>query len=281
MAWLKWQEAKIEGVEFKDCIYEKKSRDRGGGVARLTFNRPERMNALTNVGFAEIVYAARDANLDPDIGVLVITSNGPHFGVGGDVRWEQAGGAQQIVGVPPANNEIRMCRKPVIAAVKGYCIGAHNHMAYTCDFTIAADTAIMGQNGPRIGSPVGGHTVSALAHIVGVKKAREVWMLCRQYTAQQALEMGLVNTVVPVDKLDEEVDKWCDELLDICPTILSFVKQSYNEVDDYLASNVSWKALMCPDIFASAEVKESQKAFFEKRPPNYWKPRIVARERGR
>lgn len=290
MAWSAWE--KVESFDFKELTYEKKYRDRGGGVARICSSRPHRMNALTNAGWGEIVTAILDAEADKDIGVIVISGVGDHFGVGGDMEWEAAGGLQALFQpmaeaaaeakpeAAPAGSLLAVgfdgaiveCLKPVIAAVKGYCIGGHHHLAYHCDFTIAADNAILGQNGPRIASPIHGYLVSSLAHVVGIKKAKEIWMLCRRYTAQEALQMGLINAVVPLSKLDETVDQWCDELLNLVPSCLALVKKSFDSIDKYLVADMG-KIMgeVAPDFFSRPEVAEAHAAFFEKRTPEFWK----------
>lgn len=265
--WTDWQP--VPGFDSEETIYEKKYRERGGGVARLQFNRPQRMNAFTSVGMQEVIRAISEANRDTQIGVIVIGSVGEHFGTGGDVQWEAKGGLRG--GTPDFDGALRNSLKPAIAAVKGYCIGGHNHLAYHCDFTLAADTAIFGQNGPRVGSPAHGRAIADLAHVIGAKRAKEVWMLCRHYTAQQALEMGLVSAVVPLERLDEEVDRWCDELLDLAPTCLAIVKQSFEAVGGNLAME-SGRILkmIAGDFHSRPEVKEAQAAFMEKRKPNFW-----------
>ena len=267
MTWSEW--TPVSDFQGEEVIYEHRARDRGGSVARILFNRPHRMNALTGVGFRELIRCVNDANRHPDIGVIVIGSMGDHFGTGGDVKWEAGGGLRESI--PNFDGAIKQTLKPVIAAVKGYCIGGHNHLAYHCDFTIAADTAIFGQNGPRVGSPAHGQFVADLALVIGIKRAKEFWMLCRQYTAEQALQMGLVNSVVPASKLDEEVDQWCDELLDLAPTCLAIVKQSFEAVGNNLAAESGRVlSMIAPDFHSRPEVKEAQQAFFEKRRPNFW-----------
>jgi naphthoate synthase/2-ketocyclohexanecarboxyl-CoA hydrolase len=276
MAWTEWKKAEVGGCKGEEIIYEKKYRDKGGGVARITFNRPERMNAFTEIGIDELCLCLDNASGDPAIGVVVISSVGDHFGTGGDVKWE-AGPSFRYMFIRSTgyNRIIRFCRKPIIAAVKGYCIGGHHHLAYFCDFTIAADNAVFGQNGPRVGSPAHGFVVSYLARVIGSKKAREIWMLCRRYTAQEALQMGLANKVVPLKQLDKEVDQWCDELLDISPTCLSLVKASFDGDIDYMDGDFGrYLMQMAPDFFDGDEVKEAQQAFFEKRTPNFWKDRM-------
>jgi len=265
--WSDWEP--VVGFELEETVYEKKYRDRGGGVARVSFNRPQRLNAFTGIGMGEFIRAVHDANRDPEIGVIVVGGLGDHFGTGGDVQWEAGGGLRGQV--PDFDGALRNCLKPTIAAVKGYCIGGHHHLAYHCDFTIAADTAIFGQNGPRVGSPAHGRNVAHLAHIIGVKRAKEFWMLCRQYTAQQAYEMGLANAVVPVDRLDDEVDQWCDELLDLSPACLAIVKQSFEAVGGYLAQETGRiLSMIAPDFHSRPEVREAQQAWMERRPPNFW-----------
>jgi naphthoate synthase/2-ketocyclohexanecarboxyl-CoA hydrolase len=274
MAWSEWEP--VTYMKFKEVAYHKKYRDTGGGVARITFNRPEKMNAMTNIGWGEIAETVLEASKDKNIGVVVYIGAGDHFGVGGDMQWEADGGLVGTGGTMamPADFDgaIQNCLKPVIAAVRGYCVGGHNHLAYHCDFTIAADNAIFGQNGPRVASPAHGHLVASSAYVLGVKRAKEMWMLCRQYTARQAYEMGLVNAVVPDAKLEEEVDKWCEELFGLAPSCLQIVKQSFNAV----GNEIKWTSekilsLIAPDFFDRPEVKEAHEAFFNKRTPNFWK----------
>ncbi|MEI2790227.1 MAG: enoyl-CoA hydratase-related protein [Steroidobacteraceae bacterium] len=166
-------------------------------MARVSLNKPDKMNAMTLATVDEMFRAFYDASHDASIGVIVVAGRGKHFGAGGDVVWERWGLREAFYNRYPHNRLIRMSRKPVIAQVQGYCIGGHNHMAYCCDFTIAADNAVFGQAGPRVSSPADGYFVPYLTKVVGAKKARELWMLCRKYKAEQALQMGLVNTVVP------------------------------------------------------------------------------------
>lgn len=295
MAWSAWE--KVEGLDLQELTYEKKYRDSGGAVVRICSNRPQRMNALTDKGWGEFVAGMQAAEADKGVGVVVISGVGDHFGVGGDMQWEAAGGLQDLFqpteqAAPEPKPEVKteeapisgplllagfdgavsLSTKPVIAAVKGYCIGGHHHLAYHCDFTIAADSAILGQNGPRVASPVHGYLVSSLAHVVGIKKAKEIWMLCRRYTAQEALQMGLVNAIVPLSRLDEEVDKWCDELLNLVPGSLALAKRSFASIDEYLVRDMG-KILgeVAPDFFSRPEVAEAHEAFFQKRTPNFWK----------
>ena len=296
MAWSEWQ---VEDLGLKELVYEKKHRDSGGWVVRISSNRPHRMNALTDQGWAEFALAMRAADTDSGVAVVVISGVGDHFGVGGDMQWEAQGGLQDMFepqakrvaereekkegekkeepapqGAPAGgfDSVIMESTTPVIAAVKGYCIGGHHHLAYHCDFTIAADNAILGQNGPRVASPVHGFIVSSLAHVVGMKRAKEIWMLCRRYTAQEALALGLVNAVVPLARLDEEVDRWCDELMNLVPASLALIKRSFASIDRYLEADMG-KVLneVAPDFFTLPQVEEAHKAFFEKRTPQFWK----------
>ncbi len=276
--WSKWE--KMPGWTSTEVLFDKKYRDQedgGGAIARITINRPEVFNACAGVHFGLIARAVREANRDPSVGVIEITGTGDHFGTGGDVRWEAQGGLNPDSDVGGGgggggpNGAVRNSLKPVIAAVKGYCIGASNHLAYHCDFTIAADTTIFGQNGPRVGSPAHGEVVAMLAHVVGLKRAKEMWMLCRQYPAQQALEWGLANAVVPLEELENEVDRWADELLNLMPECLSVVKQSFEAVGSNLhAESERMVALICPDVHYTPNQKEAQAAFFERRVPQFW-----------
>lgn len=273
MKWTSWE--KVKGLDFTDIIYEKKYRTEGGGVARITINRPERYNSFTAHTHEEMCTALDDATVDRTIGVIVLTGAGDKaFCTGGDLSWEATPGELRkmfyhTVGIDPVQ---RVTRQPVIAAVKGYCIGGGNHIAYVADFTIAADNAIFGQTGPRVGSLPDGWLPAYLTRVVGAKKAREIWMLCRRYNAKEALEMGLVNAVVPLDKLDEEVDKWCDEILQASPDAIAILKASFGADIEYMAGSLGYYSrLMAPNWFDSEMMKEAQTAWFEKRKPNFWK----------
>ena len=198
MGWHEWEV--VEGFEFTDLRYEKKSRDGGGKLARVMINRPDSLNSFTDHTIEEMVAAFDDASNDGLVGVVVLTGAGDRaFSAGGDIKWEGVRTRAQFFMDEPLNRIIRFCRKPVIAAVKGYAIGGGNHLAYCCDFTIAAENAIFGQNGPVVASPADSYIVRYLVSVVGAKKARELWMLCRRYSAAEALEMGLVNVVVPIE----------------------------------------------------------------------------------
>jgi 1,4-dihydroxy-2-naphthoyl-CoA synthase len=264
---------------LQDIIYEKKYFS-NGGVARISFCyevKPGFM-AWRSSTFLEWRDCLIDANRDPSIGVVVVTSASPNsFMAGGDMYDESSGGSEAEFEKQNAlliQGSIRRCRKPIIAAVKGYCIAVGNHLAYFTDFTIAADNAIFGQNGPRIASPADGYIVAYLTRVIGAKKAREMWMLCRRYTAQEAYEMGLVNKVVALDKIDEEADKWCQEILDMHPACIEILKASFDADIDYMrASLTQFQNLMYPDHFHNPQTIEAQRAFFEKRTPDYGKHR--------
>ena len=255
-----------ESEGYSDIIYEL----RADGVAKIVINRPETLNAFTQQTLNELSSALDTAGRDSRVGVIVLTGAGERaFSSGGDAQWEADGGidgfdwhlGRQIVESP----------KPVIARVNGYAIAGGNHLAYFCDITIAADHAIFGQNGPRIASPAGGYVVAHLARIIGHKRAREMWMLCRKHTAQQALEWGLVNAVVPMAELDSEVDRWCADILALSPTVLRTVKESFaQEMRPMFAFNVSDTLnRVAPDFFSTGEQKEGVDAFLSKRRPDF------------
>ena len=255
----------------KEIIYDVKDY-----VATITINRPQVLNACTGDNFDEIEKLLADATNDKKVGVVVLTGAGDRaFCVGGDVNWEKGSGDKSGMEdhVFNLDRQILECPKPVIARVSGYCIGGGHHMAYFCDFTIAADHSIFGQNGPRVGSPAGGYMVAHAANVLGHKRARELWMLCRRYTAQQALEWGLANAVVPKEKLDEEVRKWCDELLALSPTCLKIVKRSlYYHVAPILDRDMpDIVKEVCPDYYKTGEQLEGASAFLEKRKPDFSK----------
>jgi naphthoate synthase/2-ketocyclohexanecarboxyl-CoA hydrolase len=269
-----WRTVEGEGLVFDEIVYEKKHHtELTGGIARVTINKPEKLNTMTLHTVDEMFRAFYDADHDPTIGVVVVAGAGKHFGTGGDVEWERWGLRAAFYNRYPHNRLIRLSRKPVIAQVQGYCLGGHNHMAYVCDFTIAADTAIFGQAGPRVSSPADGYFVPFLTKVVGHKKAREMWMLCRRYSALEALEMGLVNRVVPLDRLEAEVDAWCNELFLASPGCLEILKAAFDqEMDGYEEMGVISSRLY-PDWFDTPEGKEGGNAFVEKRKPRFYELR--------
>ena len=271
MGWSEWQQVEGEGMTFEEIIYEKKwHSELEGGVARVTLNKPDKFNAMTLDTVEEMFRAFYDASHDTSLGAIIVAGAGKNFGAGGDVDWETWGLRQAFYHRYPHNRLMRMSRKPVIAVVHGYCLAGHNHMAYCCDFTIAADNAKFGQAGPKVSSPADGFFVPYLTKVVGAKKAREMWMLCRHYTAQQAYEMGLVNLVVPKDDLDAAVDKWCEDLLAVSPGCLEILKAAFDQdMDGYTELGVL-SSQFYPDWFDMPEGKEGGAAFVEKRKPRFW-----------
>ena len=274
MSWTAWQRVEGEGLAFSEIVYEKKHHtELEGGVARITIAKPEKYNAMTLETVNEMFRAFYDANHDASIGALVVAGAGKHFGSGGDVRWEAWGLREAFYNRYPHNRLVRASRKPVIAAVQGYCLGGHNHLAYVCDFTIAADDAVFGQAGARVGSPADGFFVPYLAKVVGAKKAREMWMLCRRYDAQQALAMGLVNSVVPLADLEKEVDRFCEELLAMSPGCIEVLKAAFDQEMDGYEEMGTLSSRLYPDWFDGPEFREGGAAFAEKRKPRFWRAR--------
>src|ERR671928_257212 len=216
-----WQKVR----DFTDIRYE-----RFEGIAKITINRPEVRNAFRPETIFELQEAFADVRDDPSTGVVLLTGEGPDaFCSGGDQRIRGEGGYVDPRGVPRLNvldlqRQIRLLPKPVIAVVAGYAIGGGHVLHVVCDLTIAADNARFGQTGPRVGSFDAGYGSSLLARLVGDKKAKEIWFLCRQYSAQEALAMGLVNAVVPLDQLEAETLRWCEEMLELSPFALRFIK---------------------------------------------------------
>lgn len=260
---------------FRDILYEKRE-----NVARITINRPKQLNAFTGDTLKELTLAIEDAGRSRDIGVVVLTGAGDRaFCVGGDMNWEKEGGLERQVLEPYSLHiSITRCPKPVIARVNGYAIGGGNHLAYYCDFTIAADHAVFGQNGPRVGSPASGPTVAYSARILGHKRARELWMLCRKYTAEQMMGWGLVNAVVPYASLDAEVDRWCQELLLLSPSCLRVLKASFAaDIESMLGGGDALRRHILDDDFYQVEQQEGARAFLEKRKPDFWSLRRSGR----
>jgi 2-ketocyclohexanecarboxyl-CoA hydrolase len=255
--------------DFTDILFQKHHRVRG--AAWITINRPDVMNSFTGQTLTEMREAVRDAGADDSVGVLVITGAGDRaFCAGGDVRWLQEVQREGPQAPMDPHAGIEDLLKPVIACVNGYSVGGGNHLAYFSDFTIASERATFAQVGPRVGSPASGHWVSYLTHVVGAKKAKEIWMLCRRYSAQEALDMGLVNAVVPHDKLDEEVDRWCEELMQKSPACLKILKASFREVFQPLRQpRRDWVGEIAPGFYKSGEADEGKSAFLERREPDF------------
>jgi naphthoate synthase len=270
------------GADYNDIRYELASGD-DAGIAKITINRPEVRNAFRPETVIELSDAFERAREDLSVGVVILTGEGPDaFSSGGDqrVRGERGGylagdaAGQRGVGrfhVTDLHLQIRRMPKPVLAMVAGYAIGGGHVLHIVCDLTIAADNARFGQTGPKVGSFDGGYGASVLSRLVGPKKAKEIWFLCRQYDAHQALEMGLVNAVVPLDRLEEETVQWCREMLALSPFALRLLKASFNADEDGLAGiqQLAHDANLL--FYMSEEAQEGRGAYLEKRPPDFSK----------
>jgi len=258
--------------DFQDIVYE-----RFEGIARVTINRPEVRNAFRPETVFELLAALDDAHEDPDVGVVLLTGAGDRaFCSGGDQKVRGHGGYVGKDRVPRLNilevqRKIRYMPKPVIAVVAGYAIGGGQVLHLVCDLTIAAENAIFGQTGPKVGSFDAGYGATLLARTVGHKKAREIWYLCRQYDARQALDMGLVNTVVPLDRLEDESVQWAREILEKSPTALRFLKAAFNADTDGLAGIQQLAGDATLLYYLTDEAKEGRNAFVEKRKPDFSK----------
>ena len=259
------------GGDYEDIRYE-----HAGGIAKITIDRPDVRNAFRPETLIEISEALERAREDTEIGVIVLTGEGPlAFCSGGDQRVRGdtgyvAGGAR--VGrfhVTDLHVQMRRTPKPIVAMVAGYAIGGGHVLHVVCDLTIAADNARFGQTGPKVGSFDGGYGAALLAAQVGQKKAKEIWFLCRQYDAREALEMGLVNTVVPLDELEAETVRWCREMLELSPFSLRLLKASFHAAEDGL-SGIQQLAHDANLLFyASDEAREGREAYKEKRKPDF------------
>lgn len=265
---IQWKTAKT----YTDITYKKAE-----GIAKITINRPEVRNAFRPQTVQEMIDALADARMDKEIGVIILTGEGEKaFCSGGDQKIRGHAGYNDGTGTMHLNvldfqRDIRTCPKPIIAMVAGYAIGGGHVLHMMCDITIAADNAIFGQTGPKVGSFDGGYGASYMARIVGQKKAREIWFLCRQYNAQQALDMGLVNTVVPYQDLEKETVQWCREILKNSPIALRCLKAALNADCDGQAGlqELAGNATML--FYMSEEGQEGRNAFVEKREPDFSK----------
>ncbi|AGT33214.1 dihydroxynaphthoic acid synthetase [Geobacillus genomosp. 3] len=260
----------VKEYDYEDIIYETYN-----GIAKITINRPEVHNAFRPKTVTEMIDAFARARDDSNIGVIILTgAGGKAFCSGGDQKVRGHGGYVGEDEIPRLNvldlqRLIRIIPKPVIAMVAGYAIGGGHVLHVVCDLTIAADNAIFGQTGPKVGSFDGGYGAGYLARIVGHKKAREIWYLCRQYNAQEALEMGLVNKVVPLEQLEEETVKWAQEILEKSPTAIRFLKAAFNADSDGLAGIQQLAGDATLLFYTTEEAKEGMRAFKEKRKPDF------------
>ncbi len=266
--------------EYEDVRYEKSQAP--AGIAKITIDRPEVRNAFRPQTIVEISQALEDAREDTEIGVIVLRGAGDEaFCSGGDQRVRGDSGylAEDAAGragigrfhVTDLHVQIRRLPKPVVAMVAGYAIGGGHVLHLVCDLTIAADNARFGQVGPKVGSFDGGFGAGLLANLVGPKKAKEIWFLCRQYSAQEALEMGMVNTVVPLAELEAEMVRWCEEMLALSPFALRLLKASFNAAEDGLTGiqQLAHDANLL--FYGSEEAQEGRNAYREKRRPQFEK----------
>ena len=260
------------GGEYGDIRYELSD----DGIAKITIDRPEVRNAFRPKTIVEISDALEKAREDPSVGVIVLTGEGPlafcsggDQNVRGDTGYVAEGASVGRFHVTDLHVQIRRLPKPVVAMVAGYAVGGGQVLHMVCDLTIAADNARFGQTGPRVGSWDGGFGASLMRDLVGTKKAKEMWLLCRQYDAEQALEMGLVNTVVPLDRLEEETVAWCREMLALSPFALRLVKASFHAHEDGYAGiqQLAHDANLL--FYASDEAKEGREAYKARRPPDF------------
>ncbi|MFZ0379420.1 MAG: 1,4-dihydroxy-2-naphthoyl-CoA synthase [Solirubrobacteraceae bacterium] len=272
--------------EYQDIRYETGLED-ATGIAKITINRPEVRNAFRPETVVEMSDAFTRAREDLAVGVVILTGEGPDaFCSGGDQRVRgsrggyvsgadpSAAGRHEAVGrfeVTDLHVQMRRMPKPIVAMVAGYAIGGGHVLHVVCDLTIAADNARFGQVGPKVGSFDGGFGASVLSRLVGPKKAKEIWFLCRQYDAQAALDMGLVNTVVPLDQLEEETVRWCREMLALSPFALRMLKASFNADEDGLAGIQQFAHDANLLFYMSEEAQEGRNAYLEKREPDFSK----------
>ncbi len=260
----------VAELRFEDILY-----DQAEGIARITINRPRVHNAFRPETVRELIRAFAHAHADPQVGVVILTGAGRQaFCSGGDQRIRGSEGYRDAQGVEHLNvldlqMQIRRLPKPVVAMVAGYAIGGGHVLHLVCDLTIAGDNARFGQTGPRVGSFDAGLGAGLLARTVGLKKAKEIWFLCRQYSAAEALQMGLVNVVVPLERLEEETLAWCREMLQLSPTALRAMKAAFNADTDGLAGIQELAGNATALYYMSEEAQEGRDAWLEKRPPDF------------
>ena len=262
--------------EYEDILYEK-----SGGIAKVTINRPEVRNAFRPTTLFDLADAFDDARDDTDIGVIILTGAGDEaFCSGGDQKVRGDGGYLDSRGTPRLNVldlqiQMRRTPKPFIAMVAGYAIGGGHILHLVCDLTIAADNAVFGQTGPMVGSFDAGYGSALLARMVGDKRAREIWYLCRRYSAEEAFEMGMVNKVVPLAELESETIAWAQEILEKSPTAIRFIKAAINAAADGAAGQQQLAGDATMLFYMTEEGREGRDAFNEKRPPDFSKyPRL-------
>jgi 2-ketocyclohexanecarboxyl-CoA hydrolase len=257
-------------MSYQDILYSEDA-----GVARITINRPEKHNAFRGLTCEELIDAFNRAGWNKAVGVIVLGGAGDRaFCTGGDQSAHEGGyDGRGTIGLPieELQSLIRDVPKPVIARVQGYAIGGGNVLATLCDLTIASEKASFGQVGPKVGSVDPGFGTAYLARVVGEKKAREMWYLCRRYPAEEAAAMGLVNVVVPHDELDAEVDRWCAELMQRSPTALAIAKGSFNADSEHIRGIAGMGMRALSLYYGTAESQEGVNAFMEKRPPDFRK----------
>ena len=259
-------------MSYQDILFEV-----DGGVARVTINRQQVLNAVRAQTCEELIDAVNTAGWDRDVGVIVLAGAGDKaFCTGGDQSaHDGAYDGRGTIGLPieELHTVIRDVPKPVIARVQGYAIGGGNVIATLCDFTIASERAIFGQVGPKVGSVDPGFGTAYLSRVVGEKRAREIWYLCRRYSAAEALAMGLVNAVVAHDELDAEVARWCEEIMAKSPTAIAIAKRSFNADTEHMRGIASLGMQALALFYGTDESKEGVAAFREKRPPNFRRPK--------
>lgn len=258
-------------MDYEDILYDEEHH-----VATITLNRPKVYNAFRGRTCEELIHAFHRAGYNRDVGVIVLTGSGEKaFCTGGDQSGHEGGyeGDRGVLGMPidEVHTAIRDVPKPVIAKVRGYAIGGGNVLATICDLTLASETAIFGQVGPKMGSVDPGFGTAYLARVVGEKKAREMWFLCRRYSAQEALDMGLANAVFPDDQLDAEVDAWCRELAQRSPMAIALAKRSFNADTESIRGIGGLGFLGVSLYYGTDESKEGGLALREKRDPDFRK----------
>jgi naphthoate synthase len=266
-----WQPA----GEYEDIRYETS----GDGIAKITIDRPEVRNAFRPQTVIELSRAFERAREDTSVGVIILTGEGPHaFCSGGDQRVRGDAGYETQPGsgvgrfhVTDLHVQMRRLPKPIVAMVAGYAVGGGHVLHVICDLTIAADNARFGQTGPKVGSFDGGFGAGILAELVGPKKAKEIWFLCRQYDAHEALAMGLVNTVVPLERLEQETVQWCREMLALSPFALRLLKASFNATEDGLAGLQQLAHDTNLLFYGTDEAREGREAYKAKRKPDFGK----------